>query len=106
MSSNRAAMSLRLMPEDRRVEEHVVAARELGVEAGAELEQGRHALVHAHAAGVRLQDAGHALQQRRLARAVLADDAEDLAFLHVEGDVVEGGELVVAGSALAGDQLP
>ena len=38
--------------------------------------------------GVRLEDAGHALQQRRLARAVLADDAEHLAFLHVERDVL------------------
>ncbi len=70
--------------EDRGVEEHVVATGQLGMEAGAEFEQRRHPLVHAHAAGVRLQDAGHALQQRRLARAVLADDTEDLTFVHVE----------------------
>ena len=44
---------------------------------------------------VRLEDAGHALQQRRLARAVLADDAEDLALLDVERHVLERDELVV-----------
>ncbi len=67
--------------EDRGVEEHVVAPGQLRMETGAELEQGRHPLVHAHAAGVRLQDAGHALQQRRLARPVLADHTEDLTFV-------------------------
>ena len=57
--------------------------------------------MHAHRALVRLEDAGHALQQRRLARAVVADDAEDLALLDVEGDVLQGDELVEAVAALA-----
>ena len=54
---------------------------------------------------VRLEDAGHALQQRRLARAVVPDDAEHLALLDVERDVVEGDELVEVVAPPAGDEL-
>ena len=35
---------------------------------------------------------GDQLEQRRLAGAVRADDRQDLALLHIEGDVVDGGE--------------
>ena len=45
----------------------------------------------------RLGDAGEQLQQRRLARAVLADDPEGRALRHLEGDAVEGGEGLVGG---------
>src|SRR5207244_6960548 len=37
---------------------------------------------------------GHALEQRALARAVLADETEGLALLHLEGDVAQGPELL------------
>ena len=41
-----------------------------------------------------LEHAADALEQRRLARAVAAEDADGLALLHVEGDVVEGPEVL------------
>ena len=44
-------------------------------------------------AGRRLGDAGEDLQQRRLPRAVAADDADDLAALDLEGDVAQRPEI-------------
>ncbi len=58
--------------EDRRVHEDVLAAGELVVEAGAELEQRSDAAAGDDLTARGLQDAGHALQQRRLAGAVVA----------------------------------
>ena len=52
-----------------------------------------------------LQDAGHALQQRRLARAVVADDPEHLTLADIEGDVLERDELVEAVATLSSDPL-
>jgi len=46
------------------------------------------------AAAVEPVDAGHALEQRALARAVASHDAEELAVGDVEGDVVERDELL------------
>ena len=43
-------------------------------------------------AGLRLLHSGDAVEQRRLAAAVGADDAEDLASVHVERDVVDGAQ--------------
>src|SRR5829696_2906630 len=74
------------------------------MKSGPQLEEGRHALADVYGSRVGLEDAGHAFQERRLTRTVLADDAEDLAFLDVEGDVAERGELVEAVALLAGDQ--
>jgi hypothetical protein len=45
-----------------------------------------------HAAGLRTQRAGNAIDQRRLARAVRADQAEPLAFPDIDADIVERGE--------------
>ena len=61
------------------VDEHVVARREIRVEADAELDEGREAAVDQHPAGVGTVDPGEALEQRALARPVAADDAEELA---------------------------
>ena len=58
------------------VDEDVLAAGDLGVKAGAELDERRDAAVDAHGAARRLRDAGDELQRRALARAVAADDAE------------------------------
>src|SRR4029077_14440354 len=44
----------------------------------------------AHRAGARLQRAGDEIEGRALARAVRADQAEDLALGHLEGDVLDG----------------
>ena len=46
------------------------------------------------AARGRLGDAAEDLQQRALARAVAADDADDLALLDLEGDVLQRPELL------------
>src|SRR5258706_16275625 len=58
-----------------------------------------------HRPFVRLEDPGHALQQRRLPRAVVTDHTEDLALGHVERDVLQGDELVESVASLGGDAL-
>ncbi len=75
--------------EDRAVEVDVLAARELGVEAGAHLEQAADAAAQLDAPRRRLGDARQDLEQRALARAVAADDAEHLAAPHLEVDVAQ-----------------
>ncbi len=78
------------------VEVDIFSCRQLRVEAHAEFEERRHGAVDVHRAAVRRVDARQHLEQRRLARAVVADDAEELALGDVEGDVVEGVQVVVA----------
>src|SRR6185436_3262392 len=51
---------------------------------------GHRAAVEAHVARARLQLAEDAVEQRRLAAAVRADDAEDLLLLDVERNAVDG----------------
>ena len=85
----------------------VLAARDLGVEARAELDEGGDPPVHREAAAGGLGDAGHELQQGRLAGAVLADDAEGRALRHLEGDAVERGERLLrpqVGEHAAGEE--
>ena len=61
--------------------------------------------VEEDAAGVERLEAGDQVEQRGLAGAVRADDAEDLALVHVEGDVGVGGKAAVAlGHALDVEQ--
>ncbi len=67
-----------LHAEDRAVQEDVLAAGQLGMEAGADFEERSDAADDARAAARRRRDARQNLQQRRLARAVAADDADDL----------------------------
>ena len=62
------------------VEDDVFARRQLRVEADPELDEGGQAAGHADRAGVGPVDAGEQLQQRALAGAVAADDAEELAL--------------------------
>ena len=77
------------------VDHQIVVAAELGVEAGAKLDQRRDAAIDLDAAGRRLQGAGNDLQQRRLAGAVAADDADRLPLAHLEIDPLQhGGKLV------------
>ena len=64
------------------------------MEAGADLQQRADAAVELGAAGGRLRDPREDLQQGALAGAVAADDADDLAALDLEGDVLEGPERV------------
>ena len=73
--------------EDGAVEEDVFAAGELGVEAGADFEEAADAAVELDFAGGRFRNLGEDLEQGAFAGAVAADDADDFAFLNVEGDV-------------------
>ena len=101
-----ASISRLRQPEDRRVHEDVLAAGQLGVEAGAELEQRGHPAARADLALGRLQDAGDALQQRRLARAVVAEQPDGRALLDVEVDVVERREVLERDRARSGSSAP
>ena len=80
------------------VDEDVLAAGDLRVEAGAELDQRRDAAVDVHRAAGRLRDAGDELQQRALAGPVAADDAERAPGRHREGHVVARAVNVSSGS--------
>ena len=92
-----------LAPEahDRAVHEHVLAAGELGVEAGAQLEQRGDAALHAHLPARRPDDPGDDLEERALARAVHADDAEGRAARDLDAHVPERPQLVVVRPAAA-----
>ena len=96
-----------LHPEDRAVQVDVLAAGELLVEAGSDLEQAPDAAADLGAALGRERDPREDLEQRRLARAVASDDAQDLALGHLERDVAKrpdlGGRAMVL---LAGNPSP
>ena len=77
------------------VEDDVFTRGQLLVEADAELDEGGEPAGHLDPAGVGAVDAGEQLQQRALAGAVAADDAEELALADLEGDPVEGAQLAV-----------
>jgi hypothetical protein len=78
---------------DRAVQEHVLAACEVRVEACAELEQGADPACRTHRARARLDDPGDQAQQRRLARSVASDETDGLSLRHVERDVAERPDL-------------
>lgn len=84
--------------EDRAVQVDIFAPRELGMEAGADLEQACHSAFDRDSAGRGFGDAAEDLEQRRLARAVAADDAHALALFDVEGDVLQRPEFLRPGS--------
>ncbi len=86
-----------LHAEDGAVEVDVLAAGELGMKAGADFEQAADAPADDGAAFGRLGDAGEDFQERALARAVAADDADDFAALDLEGDVAERPEGFLVG---------
>ena len=95
----------RRQPQDRTVEINVIATAELRVKSRAQFEQRRDASVDIDRAGRRMQDSGDHLQQRALARSVLSDNAERLAALHLEADVVERPEILVALQTIQRQQL-
>ena len=77
------------MAEDRAVQEDVLAAGELRVEAGADLQQGGDPAADLHAPGSRLGDPREDLQQGRLPGSVAADDSHHFPARDLERDVVE-----------------
>jgi hypothetical protein len=91
--------------QDGSVQIDVVVAGEFGIESGAEFQQGRNAPVDRERTAGRLQNAGHHLQQRALAGAVFADDAEGFAAAYFEADIVQGPEILVALQPVKREQL-
>ena len=87
ISSSRSSTVAPLEPVDRSAQVHVLAPREVGVEAGAELEQRADRPSDLDAPGRRAEDAGDQPEERRLARAVSADEADRPAGLDVQRDV-------------------
>ena len=85
--------------EDRAVQVDVLASAQLHVEAGAEFEQRGQTADVRHAPALGTKDAGEALEQRALARAVRTDDTEGLAGKDLEIDVAERPELLVPRAA-------
>ena len=61
---------------------------------GADFEQARDPAAQRDPARGRLGDARQDLEQRRFAGAVAADDAEDLALLHLEADILQRPEFL------------
>ena len=76
--------------EDLAVEPDVLAGGQLGMDAGTDLDQRGDTSANADASGGRIRDARDELERGGFPRPVGADDREGLAFLHLEGDVVEG----------------
>ena len=85
-ASSRSRVSLRRQAHHHPVEDDVLARGQLEVEADPELDEGRQPAGHPDRPGVGAVDAGEQLQQRALAGAVAADDAEELALADLEGD--------------------
>src|SRR4029453_14785280 len=75
------------------VEIDVLTTRQLRAEAGSDLEQAAHSAANDGLPLRRRRDAREDLQQRGLARAVLADDAEHFALLDRERDVLQSPDL-------------
>ena len=90
---------------DRTVQEHVLTAREVEVEARAELEQGADPALATDASGRRLDDPGDDAKERRLARAVAADQADRLASADLGRDVVEGPHVGRVALAALDDEI-
>src|SRR5436190_4269545 len=76
-------------PEQPGAEIHVLAAGQLGVEPGAELDQRDHVSADAHHSARRPRDARDELEERRLAGAVASDDAEARTDGNLERDVAQ-----------------
>src|SRR6267154_4313748 len=75
--------------EDRAVEVNVFTTAELRVKPGSNLEQAGNAASQHHSTGGRLGDAAEDLEQRAFTGAVAADNAHHLAWLYLEGDILQ-----------------
>jgi hypothetical protein len=90
---------------DRAVEEDVLAAAEVGVEAGAELQERADAAADGDGAARRPDDPGEQPQQGRLAGAVAADEAHRLAAPDLERHVPERPDVGRLGAAAQDEEL-
>ncbi len=89
-------------PEDGAVEIDVFASGQFRMKAGAHFEQRSNSAAQNRPALARLGDTRQQLQQRALARAVSADQADDLAFVHFKRRILQSPERVVALGSVAG----
>src|SRR5215472_6896721 len=80
--------------EDRAVEIDVLAAGQFGVKAGADFEQARDAAAERDPPGSRFGDTAQNFQKGALAGAVAADDAQNVALLDLEADILERPEFL------------
>jgi len=80
-------------PQDRAVEVNVLPPGQLGVEAGAHLQQAGHPALDRHPPGARLGDAAQDLEQRTLARAVAPDNAHGFPAPDLEAHVLDRPDL-------------
>lgn len=94
----------RAQAQDGGIDAHVLAAGQLWIEAGPELQQGRDPAIDAHVARGRLEYARHDLQQRALAAAVMADDAQGFAAPQRKTDRLQ--RLVVVHAPLRASKQP
>jgi hypothetical protein len=86
----------RSTPEDRTVDEDVLASGELGMEPGPHLEQGGRPTPYGDPSLRRAGDSGEELQEGALARTVGPDQTEDLAAFDLERDIPQRPELTAA----------
>src|SRR3990172_8382083 len=87
-------------PQDRSVEEYVLAAGEVGMEAGAQLDEGGNATLDADIAVAGGHDTGDQLEDGALAAAVAPDHPDGFTVSDREGDAAEGVEGVAPALAL------
>jgi hypothetical protein len=87
---------LALHAEDGAGEEDVLAPGQVGVEARADFEETADAPADCHPPRRRLRDARQHFQQRTLARAVAADDADQLALPHFQIHLAERPDVRVS----------
>src|SRR5581483_5377378 len=81
--------------QDGAVQVDVIPAGQIRMKAGAELDQGRHPSLDSNMTAGRLGHPGEDLQQRGLAGAIVAYDADDLAGAHGEGHILKRPEVLV-----------
>ena len=91
--------------EDRAVERDVLPPRHVRVEAGTELDEGRHSPLRGDRALGRAVDPADHLQQGRLARSVVADEPVDGALGDLQADVAHCPEVLGIARAAADDAL-
>ena len=92
--------------EDGAIEEDVFATREFGVEAGTDLEETGDAAFDFDVARGGFGDAAEDFEESAFAGAVAADDADDFAWLDIEGEIFEGPEFFAGGFFLEGAIFP
>ena len=88
--------------DEEAVDNGVFAAADVGMEARAELEQGRKTAGRFDRALARPRKARHHAEERALAAAVGADDAEELALGDIERDVAHGPERLARAARFPG----